>query len=139
MTASFALTGGCQCGAVRYRVTAAAQELYHCHCSMCRRLHGTVFASFAIVPRSHFIIEKGADDLRRFDSSAESCRCFCVRCGSQVYSDVHKWPDLRFYTVGTLDAGAHPGNAPASERHIYVGSKLPWWHITDDLPQVEES
>jgi hypothetical protein len=98
-----------------------------------------VFASFAIVPRSHFIIEKGADDLRRFDSSAESCRCFCVRCGSQVYSDVHKWPDLRFYTIGTLDGGAHPGNAPASERHIYVGSKIPWWHITDDLPQVEES
>ena len=137
--AEFAATGGCQCGAVRYRVTAPAGEVYHCHCGMCRRIHGAVFASFASVSRENFIIERGAESLRRFDSSAEGCRCFCTHCGSQIYSDVHKWPDRRFYTVGTLDSGAHPGHAPESERHIYVGSKLPWWHITDDLPQAEET
>jgi hypothetical protein len=139
VTAGFALTGGCQCGAVRYRVTARAREVYHCHCSMCRRIHVSVFASFAIVGRDRFIIEHGEELLGRYDSSSSAYRCFCTRCGSQIYSDVQKWPDIRFYTVGTLDEGAHPGHEAANERHIYVGSKLPWWHIADDLPQIEES
>jgi hypothetical protein len=139
VTAGFALTGGCQCGAVRYRVTAPAREVYHCHCGICRRIHGAVFASFAIVARDRFVIECGEEVLRRYDSSSGAYRCFCMRCGSQIYSDVQKWTDIRFYAVGTLDGGAHPGHAPANERHIYVGSKLPWWHIADDLEQVDES
>lgn len=139
MSESFALAGGCQCGAVRYRVAAPAREVYHCHCTMCRRLHGAVFASFAIVARDKFFIERGEDMLTRYDSSSGAYRCFCTRCGSQIYSDVRKWPDIRFYTVGTLDDGAHPGHAAANERHIYVASKVPWWHITDDLPQIAES
>lgn len=135
----FSVSGGCQCGAVRYRVTEPARELYHCHCSMCRRLHGAVFASFAIVGRESFLIEHGDEILRRYDSSAGAYRCFCGHCGSQIYSDVAKFPDLRFYTIGALDGGAHPGHAAGNERHIFVGSKIPWWHITDDLPQAHES
>jgi len=137
--ADFSITGGCQCGAVRYRVTAPANELSHCHCSICRRIHGAVFASFAIVSPEHFIVEQGAEGLQRYDSSPGAQRYFCSRCGSHIYGDVETLPDMRFYTVGSLDGGAHPGHAPENESHIYVGSKIPWWHITDNLPQTEES
>ena len=135
----YSVAGGCHCGAVRYRVTAPADQVCHCHCSICRRVHGAAFASFAIVPPGAFIITQGAERLTRYDSTPGVKRFFCSRCGSQIYSDVHKWPDRRFYTVGTLDGGAHPGHASENERHIYVGSKLPWWRIADDLPQVDES
>lgn len=106
---------------------------------MCRRLHGAVFASFAIVSRDNFMIDRGNETLQRYDSSAVAYRCFCSRCGSQIYSDVAKFPDIRFYAIGTLDGGAHPGHAAGKERHIFVGSKIPWWHITDNLPQADES
>ncbi len=105
---------------------------------MCRRLHGAIFASFAIVGREHFAIERGAVLLCRYDSSPGTCRCFCSRCGSQIYSDVDKLPDIRFFTVGTLDGGAHPGHRPEDERHIFVDSKVPWRPIADHLPQSPE-
>jgi hypothetical protein len=90
------------------------------------------------VPPATFIITQGADRLTRYDSTPGVQRYFCGRCGAQIYGDVEKLPDIRFYTIGTLDGGIHPGHAPEKERHIYAGSKMPWWQITDDLPQVEE-
>jgi hypothetical protein len=137
--AAFSITGGCHCGAVRYRVTAPADEVCHCHCSICRRIHGAAFASFAVVPPASFAITEGADHLTRYDSTPGVQRYFCARCGAQIYGDVDKLPDIRFYTIGTLDGGAHPGHAAGQERHIYVESKIPWWPIEDGLPQHVES
>jgi len=55
------LEGGCQCGAVRYKVAAEASSTNHCHCTMCRKTHGAMFATFAIIDRSKFSITKGED------------------------------------------------------------------------------
>jgi hypothetical protein len=111
--AEFAVTGGCRCHAVRYRVTAPADEVCHCHCSICRRVHGAAFASFAIVPPGNFIITAGADRLTRYDSTPGVQRYFCSRCGAQIYGDVDKLPDIRFYTIGTprrrRPSGPRPG------------------------------
>jgi len=136
--AHFHLTGGCQCGAVRYRVEAPAQGLFHCHCSICRRIHGAMFASAAVVAADGFVIEAGADRLTRYESSPGSSRFFCSVCGSQVYAAAEQLPRIRFFTVGTLDGGSHPGHPHDQESHIFVGSKVPWWPITDDLPQHQE-
>lgn len=133
-----ALTGGCQCGAVRYRVEGPAQYVSHCHCSICRRLHGAIFASFAVVHPELFVIERGGEILTCYDSSPGSHRYFCSRCGAQIYNDVEQLPGQRFFSVGTLDGGAHPGHPPDQERHIFVSSKVSWWPITDGLPQLEE-
>ena len=135
----FLLRGGCHCGAVRYSVHAPAQELCHCHCSICRRIHGAAFASFALVKPPAFVIEQGSDRLTRYDSSPGCSRYFCKRCGSHLYSDVESLPDVRFYTIGTLDGGAHPSQPPGAERHICVASKIPWWLIIDGLPQSPET
>jgi hypothetical protein len=132
---AFSVTGGCHCGAVRYRVTAPAGEVCHYHCSICRRVHGAAFASFAIVAPGDFTITRGVEQLSRYDSTPGVQRYFCTHCGAQIYGDVDSLPDIRFYTIGTLDGGAHPGHRPENERHIYVGSKMPWWHIADGLPQ----
>jgi hypothetical protein len=137
--AEFAVTGGCHCGAVRYRVTAPADEVCHRHCSICCRVHGAAFASFAIVPPGNFIITAGTEQLTRYDSTPGVQRYFCSRCGGHVYGDVDKLPDIRFYIIGTLNGGDHPGHARGKERHIHVGSKMPWWHIADELPQDQES
>jgi hypothetical protein len=133
-----ALTGGCQCGAVRYRVEGPAREVSHCHCTICRRLHGAMFASFAIVPPQNFAIVAGAEFLTRYDSSPGGHRYFCRSCGSQICSDVDVLPDDLFVTIGTLDGGAHPGHPPEREQHIFVDSKVPWRPIADGLPQFEE-
>ncbi len=132
------LSGGCQCGAVRYGVRAPASAVYHCHCSMCRKLHGAIFASFAVALRAQIDIERGADNLATFESSEGVRRLFCRTCGCQLFCDMDQVPDQRWYTPATLDGGAHPGHPPGRERHIFVASKVPWHEIAGGLPQDEE-
>lgn len=137
MSAFETLSGGCLCGRVRYEVTAPATDLYHCHCAMCRKVHGASYATYAVAPKQAVRITKGAENLSRFDSSAGTSRYFCKGCGCQIYIDVAERPESRWYTPGTLDNPVHPGAADR-ERHIYVGSKLPWLHLDDVLPRADE-
>ncbi len=134
MTSFQTLSGHCQCGVVRYRVTAPPHDMYHCHCSMCRRCHGTVFATYGIVDRVHLPIDQGEANLTRFDSSPSVHRWFCKTCGCQLFIDEDAKPDIRFFTPGTIEwpAGAE---SPAPLSHIFVGSKVPWLAIGDGLLQ----
>ena len=134
----FSLTGGCFCGGVRYRMTAPALYTNHCHCSICRRLHGALFVTFSQFPREHFSLEGGEAQLSHFDSSAGSRRSFCARCGCNVFSEVSDEPDVVYLAAGTLDDGAHPGHPEAEEEHIFYASKVPWFDVCDPLPKLEE-
>jgi len=129
------LEGGCQCGAVRYRVSAAACEVYHCHCSMCRKLHGALFATWALVPRGRLGVSQGEDALATFESSPGVRRRFCRDCGCHLFCEIDSDPHFDWFTAGTLDGGVHPGQVPAHEQHIFVGSKAAWLKIGDDLDQ----
>ena len=52
-------TGSCQCGAVRYSLRAASREMHHCHCSMCRKSHASMFGTYATIEREHFHLRAG--------------------------------------------------------------------------------
>ncbi len=132
------ISGGCQCGAVRYTVRAPATEMEHCHCSMCRKIHGAIFVTFAVFPRDAFSIDKGADDLATYDSSPKVHRKFCRTCGAHIMEVADDAPERVYVAVGTIDGGAHPGHPEGAIKHIFVGSKVPWYEITDGLPQHEE-
>lgn len=136
---AFRLTGGCQCGAVRYTLSAPARATNHCHCSMCRKTHGAIFVTFSELPKAAFRIDKGAENLRDYQSTPGTHRRFCKTCGCHLHIDVDSMPDIVFVAAGTLDKGAHPGHPKEAEAHIFVGSKIPWYEITDGLPQKAES
>ena len=132
------LVGGCQCGAVRYRVNAAASEIYHCHCSLCRKLHGALFATWAVVPRGRLEVIEGEGALATFESSPGVRRRFCGGCGCHLFCEIDSDADFDWFTPGTLDGGAHPGHGRDREQHIFVGSKVLWWEIRDGLKQYED-
>ena len=52
-------TGGCLCGAVRYRITAAPVEALYCHCRMCQRAHGAPVIAWLTVPLDSFAVTAG--------------------------------------------------------------------------------
>jgi hypothetical protein len=76
------LTGGCQCGAVRFRVSGEPEEANICHCRMCQKASGQPFMAFARVPAALFAMTKGA--LAVFHSSDVVERGFCSACGTPL-------------------------------------------------------
>ena len=126
------LAGECFCGAVRYEVADEFAYSANCHCSLCRRATGAAFKSFAGIARDKLRIVRGDDNLKIFGDDA-ACDVRCNDCGSFLYSIVNEGK-LVHVAMGTLLDD--PGIRPTS--HIFVGSKAPWFTITDDLPQYEE-
>ncbi|WJR78124.1 GFA family protein [Bradyrhizobium sp. NP1] len=126
------LSGKCLCGAVHYAVADAFSYAANCHCSNCRRATGAAFKPFAGIERDRLAITKGKDGLMIFgEGSAHDAHC--GRCGSLLYSVVREgaWAHV---AMGTLVDD--PSIRPTA--HIFVGSKAPWFTITDGLPQYQE-
>jgi hypothetical protein len=126
--------GGCLCGSVRYEVRGAVGRVSHCHCSMCRKAHGAAFATYGRVQRSEFTLVSGAGDVASYSSSPGVTRTFCRQCGSNLQFISEKRPTTLSLALGTLDDDPEVQGS----LHIFVGSKAPWFEITDDLPQHAE-
>lgn len=120
----------CLCGAVRWTAAGPFQFMSHCHCSRCRKAHGTPFATYVAAPVDGLSLT-GAEHVARYESSPKFFRPFCTRCGSVTPGDA--WRGLVFLPAGCLEDD--PAERPSA--HIFVGSKAPWYEIPDALPQFE--
>jgi hypothetical protein len=125
------LAGECFCGAVRYAVADAFAYALNCHCSNCRRTTGSAFKPFAGIARAKLSVTKGNEELMIYGEEAGH-DAHCMRCGSLVYSVVR---DGAFVHVAMGTLVDDPSIRPSA--HIFVGSKAPWFAITDSLPQYE--
>ena len=126
------LVGGCWCGRVRYRVADEFLYASNCHCSRCRAATGSAFKPFAGIEREKLEVSDGADALLvTGDDDLNDTRCGA--CGSLLYSVVRDGGYVHVALGSLADA---PAMRPT--KHIFVGSKAPWFEITDDLPQFEE-
>ena len=94
------LAGGCQCGAVRYALLKQPERPSICHCRMCQKSSGNLFATWAGVEPEYFTFTRGKWAV--FASSGEGARTFCANCGTPL-----GWenPDRSWIciTIGSLD------------------------------------
>jgi hypothetical protein len=126
------LAGKCECGAVRYSVADEFLYASNCHCSRCRAATGSAFKPFAGIEREKLEITNGADGLLIVgEETLNDTRC--AKCGSLLFSVVRDGAFVHVALGSLVDA---PSVRPT--KHIFVGSKAPWFEITDDLPQFEE-
>jgi hypothetical protein len=120
----------CLCGAVRWTAEGPLQFMSHCHCSRCRKAHGTPFATYVAAPADSFTLT-GAEHVTRYESSPGFFRPFCNHCGSVTPGDA--WEGLVFLPAGCMEDD--PAERPGA--HIFVASKARWYEIPDALPQFE--
>jgi hypothetical protein len=126
------LVGACECGAIRYEVADAFVYAANCHCSRCRAATGTAFKAFAGIERKKLAITAGHDMLLIVGEENEN-NTRCGVCGSLLFSLVRDGAFVHVAMGSLVDA---PSIRPTE--HIFVGSKAPWFEITDALPQHEE-
>ena len=122
------VTGGCQCGAVRFRVTGGLGGAGMCHCRMCQRATGNAFAPL--------VTARGVEwegEPARWASSDIADRGFCAKCGTPLFYAPHDLKDGVEMMIGALD----DPNLAAPRHHTGVESMVGWLHFADGLPKKE--
>ena len=131
MAETIRLTGGCQCGAVRYALSSKPAAPGICHCRMCQKAGGGPFMAFARVPESDVTWTRGT--LSTFQSSSAATRGFCSACGSVLFWD----PIGRDITSVAMGAFEKPTDTRLAI-HIFVADKGDYYDIADGLPQNQQ-
>jgi hypothetical protein len=130
---SLPITGGCNCGAVRFEVTEPFEVSMYCHCTRCQRRTGTAASANARTVPEAFRIVQGEDRIRSWDPSDGAAKFFCGDCGSALFS---RGPGSVGVRLGAIDGD--PGIRP-SYRH-FVAYAAAWEEIPDDgLPRYPEA
>lgn len=127
------IQGSCLCGEVRFELVGRPDFINHCHCSMCRKVHGSAFGSFLHADGVHFRWLSGQSSVENYHSSLGNVRAFCKVCGSNMPVLEEEGTHV-IIPAGALDDD--PDVRPIV--HIHTASKAPWFEITDGLPQFAE-
>jgi hypothetical protein len=127
------VTGACLCGAVQWSYDAPFTTMLHCHCSVCRKHHGTLFVTYVAGPLGTFHWREGTEKIGTWRSSERESRAFCSTCGSKV-PRVETGSQRVFMPAGALagELGIRP------QLHLFTASKSPDYTIADGLPQYAE-
>lgn len=117
------MTGGCQCGAVRYEIWDAPETVYVCHCTQCRRQSASAFGISVIVRSAAFRLTggKAASWTRRTASGANLACWFCPDCGTRLWHVDDISPEIRSVKGGSLDQPPDLSRAA----HIHTDTKVP--------------
>ncbi|GLQ55160.1 GFA family protein [Devosia nitrariae] len=121
------LTGGCQCGAVRYTFEGTPELVAICHCRMCQKATGSIAWAFFTAQRAALCWTRGQP--AHYPSSAAAVRGYCAACGTP----------LTFEPEGedTIDVGIATLDVPAALKpteQYWVGTRMPWFGELADLP-----
>lgn len=121
------ITGGCQCGAVRYACEAVSKASI-CHCRMCQKATGGFFGPYAYT--KELVWTRG--EPKRFDSSNKARRGFCADCGTPL---TYEYDSVIDVTLGSLD---DPSAFPPLLQ-IGLEGRLPCFASLTSLPVRNEA
>ena len=123
------LTGGCNCGAVRFEITEPLFGARYCHCTRCQRRTGTAASAQARIDGRTFRLLRGSDLVKAWrhpDGGFE--KCFCGECGAHLFSRNPDDPAEMSVRMGAFDGD--PGVRPSWR--AYVAYAVSWEPVPDD-------
>jgi hypothetical protein len=132
---SAVLTGGCNCGAVRFDITQPLVSARYCHCTRCQRRTGAAASASASVAPGTFHVIAGEEALKHWKPDDGAEKWFCGECGSAVFTRDPDNPEQIGVRLGAIDGD--PGIRPSVRQ--FVAYAAPWEPIPDDgLPRYPE-
>lgn len=126
LESSLPLTGGCNCGAVRFEITEPLVRAGYCHCTRCQRRTGTAAAPSAAAKPGTFRIVSGEDHIRRWNAGDGADKAFCGTCGSALFAQNPDNQEIINVRMGSFDGD--PGVRPIGRLHVAsapCGSQFP--------------
>jgi hypothetical protein len=128
-------TGKCLCGTVKYKVHQKIEDIIMCHCSECRRVQGSAFATNGNVKNENFELISGETSLTEFKENGNKSRFFCNKCGAPIFAKVKNNPDYTRIRLGLIEGDIQERVG----KHIFINSKANWDILPDDgVPKHKE-
>jgi hypothetical protein len=127
-------TGGCLCGAVRYRYQGEPMSIGLCQCRRCQRQSGSSFLIGVVFPKNAVTIE---GRLATFEFEADGKRLrrhFCPVCGSAVSITLDRFPEIRSMMGGTLD----DKNKVKPTFSIWCSEAQPWLKLQEEITRFPD-
>ena len=126
------VAGGCFCSAVRFSIDLPSKWCAHCHCSMCRRIHGAGYVTLVGVESEHFHLHADKQ-LLWYESSPGARRGFCKICGSSMLFESARWNGETHVALACLDEAIDR----KPQAHAFYDAHVDWMPIDETLTIVE--
>jgi len=132
------IKGSCLCGSVEYEVEDISNNIYQCHCSMCRKQGGSASNTGTVIPFNQLKWVKGKSDIKSWTKNTGFRSDFCPNCGSLVPNPL-RGLDYYWIPVGTLEDASFDIVA-----NLYMDSKASWGVVSPtgkkfkSMPELEE-
>ena len=123
--------GGCQCGAVRFEISAEPLTAYVCHCITCQKQSGSAFGMAIVVPTDAIAVLEGDTStfIKTADSGRESDCVFCPKCGNRLFHHIKADAAMSMVKTGLLDDASDI--IPVA--HLWTSRALNWVTIPNDV------
>jgi len=123
------VSGSCLCGAVKYRAETNIRRVVNCHCGLCRRMNGSAFSSYAVIPFKALVIF-GAMDLRSYAVTPRATKHYCGKCGTPLFNLNTKYSGACMLYLGAIEGG----ETYSPSLNVYCEDMLSW---LDKLASIE--
>lgn len=135
------ITGECLCGNIRYLMASDPVRTTVCYCKFCQRATGAAQMILAVFPRTDLSFVRGKPGVYVHiseGSGKEMCVHFCKECGTKLYLNFERWPDIVGLYSGTLDDPAVVKLDAANSKQIFVSSARPGTVLLAGIPAFLE-
>ncbi len=129
MTDSRKVSGSCFCGAVKFHFDLPSKWCAHCHCSMCRKVHGAGYVTWVGFADTHFHLDEGKSELSWFESSKGANRGSCSTCSSSMLFRSERWAGELHVALACLDEPIDR----QPQAHAFHDSHVDWMPLDDAL------
>lgn len=126
---------GCRCGAIRLRISGTPMKVLQCHCADCQKISGGSAVLIALMRRGDVDVLRGTPAAYAVTaaSGGRVTRRFCAGCGSALFSELEKYPDMIAVKSGVWDVGQDM----RADAAIWTDSAPLWHHVPGDIPVFE--
>ncbi|XOV80381.1 MAG: GFA family protein [Aestuariibacter sp.] len=126
------MEGACLCGEITFSVSGKAKSVVNCHCTLCRRMNGAAFSTYAVVSQSDFTIQQGQP--KAIYVTKKTQKHFCAGCGTPLYNTNPEYKGLAIIHIGTLQNCQEL----KPRANIFCQSQLDWTKDINSISGFEE-
>lgn len=125
--------GSCLCGQIEYEVELIPEKTFNCHCSFCRKAHGSAFATVTLAKGDTLSINKGKELLKEYKNDIGGFRAFCSNCGTRLMN--YGPGKLAYLSIALSTVDTPVDFRPAA--HANVESKATWHEPYEGIPSFQ--